>query len=422
METIQPSIYRLTAPERLSGHVNLPPSKSISNRALIIRALSGGRQEVGNLSTCDDTQVMLRALTDESPSKDVESSGTSMRFLTAYLATLNGQFTIDGTDRMRQRPIGSLVDALRQCGAHIDYMGNEGYPPLSIKGGQLEGGTVSMKGNISSQFVSALLMIGPVMQRGLRLKLEGEIISRPYIDLTIEMMQEAGAQVNWVDHNNELRVEPRPYVPTSHMVESDWTAVSYWYELVTLMAATQPRLSFSHLQQKSMQGDAVVRYLYHMFGVKTTFRRLPDGTTLTDIEATPHKLDQLDFDFSNNPDLAQTVVCTCLGTGTHFRFTGLETLYIKETDRIAALISEARKLGFILESPAHGQLLWHGQQCTPTWQPIDTHQDHRMAMAFAPLAVKFPQLKISHPEVVGKSYPDFWKHLQQVGFTLNETI
>lgn len=410
--------YEIIAPETLSADINLPASKSISNRALIIHALSGG-QLPQNLSDCDDTRAVINALRDMPETIDVGAAGTAMRFMTAYLAVTEGEHVITGSERMRHRPVGVLVDALRMLGATINYVAEEGYPPLHISGHPLLGGKLEIPGNVSSQFISALLLIGPVMHLGLSLHLTGEIVSRPYIDLTIHVMHGFGAEVDWTSPDT-IEVQPKPYSNAPYLIENDWSASSYWYELASLYPISEANVSLRGLEDSSRQGDSVVKYIFSLLGVKTAFDEPHSGKPTT-VRLTRHldSVSQLSYDFLNCPDLAQTVVATCCGLGVTFHFTGLASLRIKETDRIVALQRELRKLGFIIQIINNEELLWDGSVCEPSMEPIDTYEDHRMAMAIAPLAVKFPGLRINNPEVVTKSYPDFWKDLRKASFTIN---
>ncbi len=410
--------YEIIAPETLSADINLPASKSISNRALIIHALSGG-QLPQNLSDCDDTRAVVNALRDMPETIDVGAAGTAMRFMTAYLAVTEGEHVITGSERMRHRPVGVLVDALRMLGATINYVAEEGYPPLHISGHPLLGGKLEIPGNVSSQFISALLLIGPVMHLGLSLHLTGEIVSRPYVDLTIHVMHGFGAEVDWTSPDT-IEVQPRPYSNAPYLIENDWSASSYWYELASLYSISEANVSMRGLEDSSRQGDSVVKYIFSLLGVKTAFDEPHSGKPTT-VRLTRHldSVSQLSYDFLNCPDLAQTVVATCCGLGVTFHFTGLASLRIKETDRLVALQRELRKLGFIIQIINNEELLWDGSVCEPSMEPIDTYEDHRMAMAIAPLAVKFPGLRINNPEVVTKSYPDFWKDLRKACFTIN---
>lgn len=412
--------YRITAPSRIDTTIKLPASKSISNRALIISALAGVKTMPRNISNCDDTEVIVRALRDNPYEIDIKAAGTAMRFMTAYLAVTPGEHVITGTERMKHRPIKVLVDALRYLGADIEYIGEEGFPPLKIRGKALDGGSIEIPGDVSSQYVSALLMIAPMLNGGLELHLTGNIISRPYIDLTIHTMHDYGARVEWTDVDT-IVTEPTGYREREFIIENDWSGASYWYETLALMGDRESSIRLPGLIDSSRQGDSGVRYLFSMLGVKTSFE---DGiktkpTTVT-LKTMRSMLPKLDFDFSGQPDLTQTLVVTCAAMNIPFHFTGLATLRIKESDRIEVLKREMRKLGFVIREENNSELLWDGERCEATMEPIDTYEDHRMAMAFAPAAVKFPGLRINNPEVVTKSYPNFWKDLQQVGFKIEE--
>ena len=371
--------YIIQAPQQINSTIQLPASKSICNRALVIHAMAGCTFPLSHLSDCDDTEVIVAALRDMPEIINIKAAGTAMRFMTAYLASTPGSHTITGTERMKNRPIAILVDALRRLGADIEYVEKEGFPPLRIEGKPLEGGQIEVVGSISSQYISALLMIGPVLQKGLELKLTGEIASRPYIDLTLWTMRQFGADAKWTDIDT-ITIAPQPYAKIEdYTIESDWSASSYWYEIMALNANRD-----------------------------------------SELKAHRCTLPRLDYDFTGSPDLAQTIVVACCAMGIHCRFTGLATLKIKETDRIEALKRELRKVGYVIRDENDNTLIWEGETCEPTLEPIDTYEDHRMAMAFAPLAFKFPQLQINHPEVVTKSYPHFWEDLRSVGFIITE--
>ena len=406
--------YKLTVPSQVEGTIHLPASKSISNRALILHALSKGKEYPRNLSDCDDTKVMIKALTENNDTIDIMAAGTAMRFLTAYLSTLPQQHIITGTERMRQRPIQILVNALRELGADITYVEKEGYPPLCIKGGGLSGNKLSLKGDVSSQYISALLMIGPTLKSGLQLQLTGEIISRPYIRLTLQLMKDFGAEASWIS-DDTIDVKPTPYNSSiAYFVESDWSAASYWYQIVALSSHAQMQLN--GLFKESYQGDSRGAKVMEKLGVTTQFNK--DGVLIS--KGKPC-IDSLEEDFIDIPDLAQTFVVTCALLNIPFRFTGLQTLKIKETDRIAALITEMRKLGYVLHDENDSILWWDGERCEAETIPvIHTYEDHRMAMAFAPAAFQFPEMRIAHPHVVSKSYPSFWNDLQQVGFAITQ--
>ena len=375
-----------------------------------------------NLSDCDDTSVIIRALRDNPHDIDIMAAGTAMRFMTALLAVKDGEeHLLTGTERMRQRPIGVLVDALRHLGADIRYAENDGYPPLIINGRKLEGGQLEVAGDISSQFISALLMIGPALSNGLTLRLKGEIISRPYIDLTLWMRREFGADADWSDFET-ISVAPKPYIERHYYIENDWSAASYWYEMLALAGGNDDELRLEGLMDGSKQGDSSVRYLFSLLGVKTVFDTTQEGvpTTVT-LRRNGHHVPRLEYDFSNTPDLTQTFVVCCSLMGVPFHFKGLSTLKIKETDRIEALKREMRKLGYVIKDMNNSELLWDGERCEPDYsEGIDTYQDHRMAMAFAPAALCFDGLKINNPNVVTKSYPLYWDHLKEAGFGIIE--
>jgi len=416
--------YVINAPEKLQVDIKLPASKSISNRALIIHALTGGNTLPENLSDCDDTEVIIQALEQMPYTIDIKAAGTAMRFMTAFLAaTEHGEHVITGTERMKHRPIKLLVDALRHLGANIEYEGETGYPPLKIKGETLEGGELEIAGNMSSQYTSALLMIGPVLKKGLTLRLTGEIISRPYIDLTLWTMREFGADAEWTSVDT-ITVQPKPYEARPYLIENDWSGASYWYEMVALSKDEDAEVKLTGLMDGSKQGDSGVRYLFSLLGVKTIFETKEPGvpTTVT-LKKSGRRVPRLEYDFVNMPDLAQTFVCACCGLGVPFHFTGLQTLKIKETDRIAALKNEMRKLGIELEDRNDSELLWDGKRTKPASEEgiytIDTYEDHRMALAFAPMAFKMP-ISINNPQVVSKSYPSFWDDLTKAGFTIKK--
>ncbi len=393
--------------------VNLPASKSISNRALILNALSYSPYDVRNLADCDDTNVLAAALNSNGTHFDIGAAGTAMRFLTAFLAKIVGEWTITGSERMKNRPIGPLVDALNALGARIEYTEKAGYPPLRIYGSALQGGEITVPGNISSQYISALLMIAPLMEKGLKIRLEGEVISRPYILLTLGMMEMFGVRCNYQD--NTISVTPQEYRPVPFTVEADWSAASYWFEICALMAEGGV-VQLPGLRHHSLQGDAVCAELFRSLGVEM------EGNG--DKAVLSHKgagYQTFVYNFVEAPDLAQTVVVTCALKGIPFRFTGLQSLRIKETDRILALKTELKKLGYVLTDTAD-TLGWDGERCEPDTNPvIATYEDHRMAMAFAPAALVRPEgITIADPQVVSKSYPGYWEALEKAGFTITE--
>lgn len=406
---------KITAPKDIRGRVVLPSSKSISNRALTISALAGGEGMVENVSDCDDTRVMQAWLKERPEVVDIGAAGTAMRFSTALLAVSEGVHVITGSERMKHRPIKILVDALQQLGAQIEYVEEEGFPPLRIVGNsQLEGGKVQLSGSVSSQYISALLMIGPMLKNGLILNLIENIVSRPYIDMTLAVMRSYGAKVGWKDAQT-IVVEPVPYQPCSYQVENDWSAASYWYEMVALASNEDAEVVLPGLFAESLQGDSRGAEVFERLGVSTEHR----GDEVV-LRKNGQKVERLDVNFVEMPDLAQTFVVTCCMMGIPFHFTGLQSLKIKETDRIEALKRELRKLGFEIEDRNDSELLFSGERCKEVISSdeiaIDTYEDHRMAMAFAPVALKDGSIVINNPQVVSKSYPRYWDDLQSVKF------
>ena len=413
--------YIITCPKPIDTSITLPASKSISNRALIIQALTKGGMMPENLSDCDDTEVIIRGLKKQSDIIDIKAAGTAMRFMTAYLSATNSENTITGTERMKHRPIGILVDALRDLGAEIEYVGEEGYPPLHIRGKQLEGGTLEIPGNISSQYISALLMIAPILTKGLELKLTGNIISRPYIDLTLHLMHEFGVSAEWTDFDT-ISVKPQAYQQRAYTIESDWSSASYWYEILALADDTVSKVTLQGLKDGSRQGDSAVRYIFSLLGIKTSFKdKVSNGLLEAILTRHSRMLNRMEYDFTNQPDLAQTLITVCPLLGIPFHFTGLGSLKIKETDRIEAMKREMEKLGYILYDENGTELSWNGERCEPMAEPIiETYEDHRMAMSFAPLAIKLGEIRINNPEVVSKSYPHYWDDLRKAGFYIQQ--
>ena len=391
-------LYKLISSSMVKATIQLPASKSISNRALIINALGKGIYPPENLSDCDDTQVMIKALTEGKETIDIMAAGTAMRFLTAYLSATSGERIITGTARMQQRPIQILVNALRELGAEIEYTHNEGYPPLRIKGAELKGNEITLKGNVSSQYISALLMIGPVLKDG----------------LTLQLMQDFGAKAAWTSPSS-ISVAPQPYQSVPFTVESDWSAASYWYQIAAL--SPEAKIELLGLFRNSYQGDSRGAEVFSRLGITTEFT--PQGVKIKKTGKAPERLEE---DFVDIPDLAQTFVVTCALLNIPFRFTGLQSLKIKETDRIAALRTELKKLGYLIEEENDSVLMWNGERCEPEAVPvIATYEDHRMAMAFAPAVITFPKLLIADPQVVSKSYPGYWEDLKLAGFqVINE--
>ena len=402
----------------LSGTAQLPASKSEANRALILQALAGGGT-LDNLSDANDTQLMQRLLRAVPTATELsaEDAGTVMRFLTAYLSVTNWRGRLTGTARMQERPIAVLVEALRQAGASISYLNNEGYPPLEISGFTATAANrpteLAVRGDVSSQYISALLMVGPYLRGGLRLTLTGRIGSRPYINMTLALMQLFGA--NYSTHGDVLTVRPVLYQPTDYVIESDWSAASYWYSMVALGPADS-EITLPRLRQESLQGDQAIAEIMTHFGVATTF--LPDSVHLKQQLLAPQTEIQT-LDFTDCPDLAQTVAVVAAALGRPVDMTGLESLRIKETDRIAALQIELAKFGGDLRDLGNGRFRAESGNFAVNNQSVATYHDHRMAMAFAPLGLLGP-LAIEAPTVVRKSYPQFWKELAKSGFVVSE--
>jgi 3-phosphoshikimate 1-carboxyvinyltransferase len=388
--------------------IELPASKSISNRVLIIDALAKGNSQIHNISSARDTQTMLRLLKSKEYILDVIDAGTTMRFLTAYLSITNQKKILTGSERMKQRPISILVDSLCELGAQIDYNENVGFPPISIndfKDNQLK--TITIKGNVSSQYISAILMIAPLLKHGLNIILSGKIGSRPYIDMTLAVMKSYG--VNSVFNGNDISIAPQQYIPTNYTVEPDWSAVSYWYSFVALSKSSE--ILIKDLRLPAIQGDSVLVDIMTQLGVKTTFNN--KGALLSKIPSVKSFV----YDFTDCPDLAQTIAVICSAKGIQATFTGLESLRIKETDRISALQNELTKIGSKLEEKSDHWTITPSHKLPIKRVDFETYEDHRMAMAFAPLALLM-DVTIEDENVVKKSYPSFWTDLEMVGFTL----
>ncbi len=380
---------------------------------LIIRALAGSGAALNKLSDSDDTKVLQKALAENDLQKDVGHAGTAMRFLTAYLATRPGEFELTGSKRMKQRPVGPLVDALKQLGASIEYMENEGCPPLRIAGGGLKGGTIEIDAGISSQFISALMMIGPVLEGGLRITLQGEVVSATYINMTLALMNSCGAGARF--EGKQIHIPGGSYSMDEFAVESDWSGASYWYQVAALLPGSE--ILLPNLSHESLQGDSVLAELFENLGVSSSFNEQGLLIRSSKVELP----EQFEYDFTGCPDLVQTCAVTFCALGIPFRFTGTRTLRVKETDRIAALGNELKKVGFLLQDDPGGEwMAWVGSRCEPEQGPvIGTYHDHRMAMAFAPLAITLGQVAIEDPEVVSKSYPGYWKDLERAGFGMS---
>ena len=372
--------YHISVPERQGQKridIDLPASKSLSNRALILKALCDGDCRLSHLSDCDDTRVMLEAFEGDSTGNDgaprtvdIGAAGTSMRFLTAYFAAKEGaEVIMTGSERMKQRPIGILVDALRELGAQIEYTEQEGFPPLRISGKKLKGGTLSIDGITSSQYISALLMIAPCLSEGLDLTLTGDVTSRPYIEMTRQMMQEFGVETEWTN-DHVIHIAPQTYQAKAYAVESDWSAASYWYEMVALTQDEAPCVTLPGLFRESLQGDSAAQEMFRPLGVETTFVCQEDGSETVRLSRSGKPCKHLELNLMGQPDLAQTLIVCCAMLGTTFRFSGLASLKIKETNRTAALQTELRKLGFVVHEEGDSVVYWDGERCEAEAEPI----------------------------------------------------
>lgn len=392
--------------------IQITGSKSESNRLLLLKALYP-EITISNLSNSDDSQVMQKALTSKSALKDIHHAGTAMRFLTAYFAIQNDtQVELTGSCRMQERPIKILVDALNSLGAQIEYKNKIGFPPIIINGTQLTKHKVELQANVSSQYISALLLIAPKLKNGLELTLNGKITSTPYIKMTLSLLNQIGVETSF--KNNKIHVQPLKYTFEKHLVvESDWSSASYFYSIVAL-SKKGTEIELSSYNENSLQGDSVLQQIYKQFGVTTYFYN--NCMTLKKTSETPI-ISLVNLDLSDAPDIAQTIAVTCLGLQIPCNIKGLHTLKIKETDRLVALKTEIEKFGTPVQI-TENSLSISSFDTLGRNVSIDTYNDHRMAMAFAPLALKVA-LTINDAEVVSKSYPDFWKHLQYLGFEIN---
>lgn len=389
----------------VSGNIRITGSKSESNRLLVLQKFYPNLS-IENISNSDDSQLMQKALKSSSKEINIGHAGTAMRFLTAYFsAKENSEIILTGSHRMKERPIKILVDALKELGADIQYLNNEGYPPLKIKGKKLEKDFVEIEGNVSSQYITALLLIAPKLQNGLQLKFKGEVTSVPYIKMTLKLLSELG--INYVWNSDTIRVQHQPKIEDKTIiVESDWSSASYYYSLVALSPNSEVELA--SYKKNSLQGDSVLSKIYENFGVETVFGE----NTILLKNTNQQKREFLNLDLQNAPDIAQTIAVTCFGLGIECFLTGLHTLKIKETDRLVALKIEIEKLGGEVEITNETLHLKSSTKINENIS-ISTYHDHRMAMAFAPLALKVP-IHIEDANVVSKSYPTFWEDFKKI--------
>jgi 3-phosphoshikimate 1-carboxyvinyltransferase len=393
----------------VSGSIKLTAGKSESNRALMIRALCEDHFDIDNLAIAKDTETMQRLLESNGSIKDVGPAGTTMRFLTAFYANTPGEYILTGSERMKNRPIKILVDALRELGAAIEYTEKEGCPPLKIIGKTLNGGTVHMDGSVSSQYLSALIMIGPTLKGGLKIVLEGKVASVPYLTMTLKLISLFGAEYRWED--NVISISEGKYKAKDYVIEADWSGASYWYQIAALAQTSE--LKIIGLKKESLQGDAAIVEIFEKLGVNTQFL---DNEIIIKKDLDFHLPDKLIYDFSDCPDVAQTLASTVAGLGVEGHFTGLESLRIKETDRIRAIKDELSKFNIEVQILDDDEIIVKKGNLLATNDLIETYDDHRVAMSIAPLCLLLNvELKIKESEVVGKSYPDFWKDLNEVG-------
>jgi 3-phosphoshikimate 1-carboxyvinyltransferase len=405
--------------QSLFGKINLPASKSISNRVLILRELIPSPFNIIHLSEADDTVLMkdLLEMTRKTEKQNIttelncNNAGTVFRFLTAYLAQKPGNWHLTGSVRMKDRPIKILVDALRELGAEIQYTKKKGFPPLFISGKNLVGGKIDIDSQVSSQYISALLMIAPVIKEGIEIILRGQIASAPYLRMTLGLLNYFG--INYSRSERKIIIERQDFLPHDITIEPDWSAAAFWYEMVAL--SEKGEILLKELKPSMLQGDSILTEIFKSFGVQTRIEK--DGVRLIQSGKTVH---HFEFDFTDHPDLAQPIIATCAGLNIPGVFKGIESLRIKETDRIEGLMNELQKLGVNLTLSSESELKLSKSKIN--FQPnksIQTYGDHRMAMSFAPLALKKGSIQIENPEVVTKSYPRFWQDIERVGFTLN---
>ena len=384
--------YKISHPTKVvECEINLPSSKSISNRLLIIQALCMENFKIENLSISDDTINLQKAISSKENTINIGDAGTSFRFLTSYLSIQKGQeFILTGSDRMKERPIKELVSVLRKMGAKIEYLDNEGFPPLKITGAVLEGGNIEIDGDVSSQFITSILLIAPILKDGIQMKINEELVSKPYVKMTLKLMKEFGIESDWT--NNIITINHQKYIPKDYTVEADWSAASFWFEIASLSKRCNIRLN--GLQQNSTQGDKRSIEIFNNLGVDSIFENgkliLTKNQTISPFQT---------YNLIETPDLYQPLRCILFAKNIESDFSGIQTLKDKETDRIISVETELNKLNSI--------------------KIIDTHKDHRMAMSFAPLCLEFGELQINDVEVVSKSYPDFWEDLKKAGFTIS---
>ena len=395
--------------------INLSGSKSLSNRLLLLKEILDLKIDLKNLSDSEDTKLLLKALRQikEAKNKNINilDAGTDMRFLTALLAIKKGTWTITGSDRMKKRPIGELVAALKSLGAEIKFLEKENYPPLEIKGKIILGGALKIDASQSSQFISALLLISPKLKNGLVLTLKNRIVSSPYIEMTAALLKKFNVPISKLKNTYTVNSSTKSKQIKVIKIESDWSSASYWYSICALSKNAKIELNF--LNKKSLQSDSILPELYKILGVETKYKK-------NSIIISRKKLEtkSINYNFINCPDIAQTFAVTCFGLDICAKLNGLSTLKFKESDRIIALKTELEKMGAKLVI-TNNSIELKKSKAIPFEGVIETYNDHRMAMSFSPLALVYNSIKIANPEVVSKSYPRFWKDLKSVGFSVN---
>ena len=392
----------LSENKTLYGSINLESSKSISNRLLILKELCKTKFEIQNLSNANDTKILTKILNQFKSQKEIncEDAGTALRFVLAYLATQDGNWIVSGSKRMHERPIKPLVDCLLELGAEIKYLDKDGFPPIEIKSKKLVGGKLRLKGSISSQFISALLMIAPKLDNGILLEITSKVVSKPYIEMTLKLMKEFGIDYTW--ENNLIKVEQQNYLAKNIKVENDWSAASFWYSFLALSKSGE--ITIPNLYANSLQGDSVLSSIYSKLGIKTEFKE--DSIVLS---KTKNIAKEIELDLSNHPDLALPIIVTCCGLGTKAHLMGLESLKVKESNRLECIKKELRKFNISCEIDSSSIKIRENQKIVQPTSIIECHNDHRIAMSIAPLCMKVDSIKFDDKNVVNKSYPKFWE-------------
>jgi 3-phosphoshikimate 1-carboxyvinyltransferase len=399
-----------TKSKTISGSINLEASKSISNRLLIIRELSDNKFNIENLSNAKDTRILTKILNDFKSQKyiDCEDAGTALRFSLAFLTTKDGNWVVSGSKRMHKRPIKPLVDCLLELGAEIKYLENEGFPPIEIKSKKLKSKKLSLPGDISSQFISALLLVAPTIENGLTLEITSKVLSKPYIKMTLELMSEFGINYSW--KNNLIKIEKQRYIGKKIMVENDWSASSFWYSFVAL--SKTGKIEIPKLNKSSIQGDSILSEIFSNLGVKTSFKK-----NSIILSRNSKLVKELNLDLSNHPDLGLPLIVTCSGLGIKAHLKGLKNLQIKESKRLEVIQKELKKFNINTQIDNSSISIKENQKIEQPASNIDCHNDHRIPMSIAPLSMKINSISFKDKNVVNKSYPDFWKDLEIAGIS-----